>query len=209
MTTATITAAEPTRAERWIQQRVGSMRELRTDRSGYAAMLRDAFVEKFGFAVLTARAVAELVGLVGEDAQIVEVGAGSGYWASELYAAGLDVRPTDPGHMDAMWSGLRPNEYGYVEGLTGVEAVEEYGPGFTLMMVWPAMDSWPADTLEAYRGDEVILCGEPRGGCTGTTRLFDILKAGWDEVGHIGIPTFPMVHDSITVWRRRGSAEGC
>ena len=107
--------------------------------------------------------------------------------------------------MDAMWSGLRPNEYGYVEGLTGVEAVEEYGPDFTLMMVWPARDSWPADTLEAYRGDEVILCGEPRDGCTGTPRLFDILEAGWEEVGHIYIPTFPMVHDSITVWRRRGS----
>ena len=201
----TMTTLEPTRAERWLQQRVGSMRELRSEPTGYAPMLRDAFVAKFGFGVLTARAIDDLIDLIDPDAQILEVGAGSGYWAYELQAAGLDVRPTDPGYMDAMWTGRRQNEYGLVECLTGVEAVEEYGPDYTLMMVWPAMDSWPADTLEAYRGGQLILCGEGRGGCTGSDRLFDQLESGWKEVGRISIPTFPWIFDGLTVWRRRGS----
>ena len=197
----TTTAIGPTLAEGWLQRIGRPLRDLRNDRTGYVPMLRDAFIARFGFAVLTGRAIGELVDLVGEDAQIVEVGAGSGYWAYELQAAGLDVRPTDPGDM---WSDLRPNEYGIVERLTGVEAVEDYGPDFTLMMVWPAMDSWPAETLEAYRGDRLILCGEDRDGCTGSARLFDILESGWEEVGYVNIPSFPRVHDSLTVWRRRG-----
>ena len=198
-------AIEPTLAERWLQRTGRPLADLRDDRTGYAPMLRDAFISRFGFAVLTGRAISRLIGLVGEDTRIVEVGAGSGYWASELQAEGLDVRATDPGDMADMWAGLRPNEYGVVEGLTGVEAVEEYGPDHTLMMVWPAMDSWPAETLEAYGGDRLILCGEDRDGCTGTDRLFDILEAGWNEVGRIGIPRFPRVFDSLTVWKRRGS----
>ena len=201
----TTTAIEPTLAERWLQRTGRPLEGLRDDRTGYVPMLRDAFIARFGFAVLTGRAISRLIDLIGEDAQIVEVGAGSGYWAYELQAAGMDVRATDPGEMDAMWSGLRPNEYGYVEGLTGVEAVEEYGPDHTLMMVWPSMESWPADTLEAYGGDQLILVGEDRDGCTGTDRLFDILEAGWEEVGRIGIPRFPRVFDFLTVWRRRGS----
>ena len=199
----TMTTLEPTRAERWLQRSGRPLADLRDDRTGYAPMLRDDFVAKFGFGVLTARVIDDLIDLIGPDAQILEVGAGSGYLAYELQAAGLDVRATDPGYMDAMWTGLRPNEYGVVECLTGVEAVEEYGPDYTLMMVWPAMDSWPADTLEAYRGGQLILVGEDRDGCTGTDRLFDILEAGWEEVGRIGIPRFPRVFDSLTVWRRR------
>ena len=201
----TTVAIEQTLAERWLQRTGRPLADLRDDRTGYAPMLRDAFIARFGFAVLTGRAIDKLIDLVGRDARIVEVGAGSGYWAAELQAAGMDVRATDPGEMDAMWSGLRPNEYGVVEGLTGVEAVEEYGPDYTLMMVWPQMDSWPADTLAAYRGDQLILVGEDRDGCTGTDRLFDILEAGWEEVGRVGIPRFPRVFDSLTVWRRRGS----
>ena len=204
MTTVTTTAIEPTLAERWLQRAGRPLADLRNDRTGYVPMLRDAFVARFGFAVLTGRAISKLIDLVGEDAQIVEVGAGSGYWAYELGGAGLDVRPTDPGHMDDMWSGLRPNEYGVVECLTGAEAVEEYDPGFTLMMVWPSMDSWAAETLETYEGDQLILCGEDRDGCTGTDRLFDILEAGWEEAGRISIPSFPRIYDSLTVWRRRG-----
>ena len=72
------------------------------------------------------------------------------------------------------------------------------------MMVWPSMESWPAETLEAYEGDQLILCGEDRDGCTGTDRLFDILEAGWEEAGRISIPSFPRIYDSLTVWRRRG-----
>ena len=201
MTTMTI---EPTLAERWLERTGRPLADLRNDRTGYVPMLRDAFIARFGFAVLTGRAISKLIDLIGEDAQIVEVGAGSGYWTAELRAAGLDVWATDPGFMDATWASLRPNEYGYVEGLTGVEAVEEYGPGHTLMMVWPSMDSWAAETLEAYRGDRLVLCGEDRDGCTGTDRLFDILEAGWEEAGRISIPSFPRIYDSLTVWRRRG-----
>ena len=55
-------------------------------------------MEKFGFAILTARAISELAKLVGTDAQILEVGAGSGYWSYELHCAGIEAWATDPGY---------------------------------------------------------------------------------------------------------------
>ena len=56
-------AIEPTLAERWLQRTGRPLADLRDDRTGYAPMLRDAFISRFGFAVLTSRAISRLIGL--------------------------------------------------------------------------------------------------------------------------------------------------
>ena len=202
----TMTTLEPTRAERWLQQRVGSMRELRSEPTGYAPMLRDAFVAKFGFGVLTARAIDDLIDLIGPDAQILEVGAGSGYWAYELQAAGLG-RPADgPGlygrHVDGAEAkrvrlGRVPDGRrgggGVRTGLHPHDGVAR--DGLLARRHAGGVPRWSTDSLRRGQGR--------------VHRQRSAIRPArvWMEGGRggISIPTFPWIFDGLTVWRRRGS----
>jgi hypothetical protein len=55
--------------------------------------LRQQFSARFGLAILDTRTL----NLVRSFSPLLEVGAGSGYWAHELRKAGADIIPTDPG----------------------------------------------------------------------------------------------------------------
>ena len=60
----TTVAIEQTLAERWLQRSGRPLADLRNDQTGYAPMLRDAFIARFG-GVLTGRAIDKLIDLVG------------------------------------------------------------------------------------------------------------------------------------------------
>ena len=198
------TTAEPTFAEDWLAERAPTWPSLRRGRGLEMFHLRDSFIERFGFGVLTSRVVQEIVAAVGPEARILEVGAGNGYWSFELENAGLDVLATDPGGWDEWWTELRPNEYGVVERLDGVEAVRRHDDRNTLLMVWPEMEEWPTETLEAFTGHQLVLCGETPGvGCTGNQSLAHLLERDWELHEAVSVPNFPMISDYVSVWTRQ------
>jgi hypothetical protein len=59
--------------------------------------LRDEFIARYGYAILTADAIGNVQRSLGGDARILEIGAGSGYWSYEFGRAGTDCVASDPG----------------------------------------------------------------------------------------------------------------
>lgn len=162
--------------------------------------LRDAYLSKFGFAVLTRGAVKALQ----PYGPMVEVGAGSGYWAHELKQAGVDIVATEPFPGQRGRYRVTPwTLYTDMEKLTALEAVKKYSMR-TLLTVWPDYDNpWVPEMLKAYAGPCVIYVGESPGGCTGNDEFHDYLERAFKKVKGISIPKFPGIHDWITIWKRR------
>lgn len=163
-----------------------------------ACSVRDAFIAKFGFAVLTAATVEALRAY----APYVEVGAGSGYWTHELQRAGIDAVATDPG---TGRYGCVPDgwtRWTAVAKMGGVKAVRAHSDR-TLLIVWPDYEKrWAATTLAAYGGAVVVYVGE-RGGCTADARFHALLDEGFALKEEIVIPQFPGIHDRVMVYERK------
>ena len=156
---------------------------------------RDKFNRTFGFAVLNRRTVR----LIAACSPILEVGAGTGYWAMELDQAGADIVATDPGA-----DGYFPNSprWSRVERVDGLTALEKH-PGRSLLMCWPEIDPWPGEVVERFSGERVIYVGENRNGHTGGGSMFDALEDGYRLEEELEIPRFSRINDRVRVWRRK------
>ena len=159
-------------------------------------ILRNQFINQFGFAVLDSGAV-ELIKSYGP---ILEVGAGLGYWTHELKQAGIDIVATDP-DTRSRWPGITP--WTRVEKLNALDAISKY-PGRNLLTSWPDRDApWAAEALMKFQGDRVIYVGENDSGCTGTPEMFIILRFRFQQEKCYEIPTFHSMSDRLEVWRRK------
>ena len=152
---------DPTRAEHWLIAQ-------EDDYMHFDRFTEHNHFAQFGYAVLTRPAVE----LLKRYSPILEVGAGTGYWAFETAAAGADIIATDP-RPASMWPGQETWTNIYT--LTGQEAVLKY-PDRNLLMCWPETFRWPTETLRAFRGQYLLYVGEEREGCTGTNEMFDALE---------------------------------
>jgi hypothetical protein len=170
--------------------------------------LRSEHIRRYGFAVITEKVIAELAAHLNER-PLLEVGAGSGYWAYELARNGVDVIATDPGIGRYGMGWKEPgapqrwkHHFCEIEKLTGIEAVAKY-PDRQLLFVWPDYScAWPAETLQAYLGDLVFYAGEGEGGCTGDDRFHDLLDKDFALIDTIAIPQWSGIHDELHVYRR-------
>ncbi|TAL31616.1 MAG: hypothetical protein EPN93_17625 [Spirochaetes bacterium] len=118
---------------------------------------RSSLVEKYAFAVPDARTV----GVLARRGPLVEIGAGSGYWAWCLTQAGADIIAYDiaPPEDELPWphGSFEKGNYWFehewyqvIEG--GPEAAARH-PDRTLFLCWPPLDSPMAiDALTAYGG---------------------------------------------------------
>jgi hypothetical protein len=135
---------------------------------------------------------------------IVEIGAGSGYWAWQLAQVGVAVAAYDPVPPGPDNSFNQHKLYHPVaEGDHG-KAAEH--PGRALMLCWPSCGaSFAKEALHHYRGDTVIYIGEDEGGCCADERFHRILRRDFEHVGsspkHV---TYWGIHCDLSVWRRRG-----
>ena len=162
---------------------------------------------------------------------VVELGAGSGYWAWLLAQSGVDVRAYDRapiGHEDSWFKGTRgsrsaqstapPKEWHPVfEGDESVLALPENADR-VLFLCWPNYNSTFAyDALKAYQGDYVIYVGEGDGGCNGddlfwmlvegaTPWLDDVvphIEQEWDRDASCQMIQWSGIHDNLTIYKRR------
>jgi hypothetical protein len=132
---------------------------------------------------------------------LVEVGAGSGYWAWQAQQAGIDTIAYEPVH---------PDDNKYVDGhewatvlRDGHEAAAHH-PDRALLLCWPSYsEPWAAHTLATYNGDMLIYVGESEGGCCADDAFFELLDAEWEEAGrsphHV---TWWAIHCGMTAYRR-------
>jgi hypothetical protein len=163
---------------------------------------RVACVRRYAFAVPDARAL----DAIARYSPIVELGAGTGYWAYLLRALGVDIVASDLAPPDRSpnaykldprtWSEVRPG---------GIEILANH-PDRALFLCWPGYrDSFAADALAAYPGNRLIYIGEDRGGNTASPAFFDQLHLKWALDERIAIPRWPGAHDSLQIYYRHPS----
>lgn len=143
----------------------------------------------------------EAIDLISSYKRIVEVGAGSGYWAHLVSKTGADVVAFD----DRKYENLRPPDKIWFDVQEGDEKISSEFPDRALFLCWPPLNSKMAyRSLRAYKGDTVIYVGEGKDGCTADKNFFNLLGRLFVEVKSLVIPRWPAVNDYLAVYERMG-----
>jgi hypothetical protein len=163
-------------------------------------MFRDEFINRYGFAILSRKAIEAMR----PYAPLVEIGAGSGYWTYELRKWGVDCVATDT--MDGAYGFFKKedvdvserrwqHQYAPIEVLSSVEAVRKY-PNRNILTVWPDYDKpWAADALGIFTGQVVIYMGEGYGNATADDRFHELLDERFADQDRIPMPHFEYSYD--------------
>lgn len=166
------------------------------DRIAIVHLVRQAVIRRWTWAVPSGEvldAIAEHAG--GRD--VVEVGAGTGFWAMHLAARGVWVESYDAAPPERTFV---PIEVG------GPEAAGRH-PDAVLLLVWPPhRSSMAAEAVVAHAdagGQRVIYVGEDRGGWTADDDLFELFDDEYTEIARIEVPSWPGYDDHLVVYERR------
>lgn len=159
---------------------------------------RNKCTATYAWAIPNDEAIKTLV----EYSPVVEVGAGTGYWASLAAAAGcdilcFDINPPGQGNIYRHETMFHPVQQG------GAKISAQY-PDRTLFLCWPPYARAMAFVaLRNYTGKRFIFVGESDGGCTGNDEFFELLAKDWQEIKTIDIPQWCGIHDAMWVYERK------
>lgn len=160
----------------------------------------------FSWSIPTREAITRVAGL----SPIVDVAAGSGYWAWLLRCAGADVVAVDAHPAGCPCDD--PDEH-YpdtrawlpVQRGDAVDAARVHADR-TMLLSWPPMgDPFSERAVRAYHragGRRVVYVGE-WGGCCGTAGLFGALDDLFEATEFVALPTWPGINDGLVVLDRR------
>jgi hypothetical protein len=176
------------------------------DRDGFLKkhQLRERCRREFAYAIPTEPILAFLA----HHAPFVEIGAGTGYWASLLIARGADVVAYDSNiagdHEDWTYCAVDTPYMPIRKG--GPERAADY-PDRTLLLIWPPYaEPMAHDALRAFTGRTLVYIGEGDGGCTGDDAFHALIDAEWDEIADHAVPQWWGLHDHLWIYRRKGAA---
>jgi hypothetical protein len=199
--------------------------DLLRERGGRGAA-RDDAIRRYGFAVPTAEALDVIAAC--SPRGVVELGAGTGYWARLLHDRGVDVVAYDldppPAAANRWFAGTEP--WHPIE--HGDEQAASRHADRTLLLVWPTRgEIWPADAVEGFHragGTTLVYVGEGPGGRCGDERFHALLGAidhcyaceygltdaactcdaiaVWSEVRSVDIPRWEGCDDRLRVYER-------
>lgn len=153
--------------------------------------------KQYSFAIPNRKAVRAIADL----SPVVELGAGTGYWASLISQAG--------GRIEAFDRALVGNEYKFMNHhypvREGTEAVlDSLESNWTLFLCWPCYNEpFAFNALSRYGGNHLVYVGEGNGGCCGDDRFFSMLNTCWEIVNEIDIPQWPFIRDRMYIYRRK------
>lgn len=160
--------------------------------------IRDMLVRRYAWAVPSTQALA----VAAAYGPIVEVGAGSGYWAYLLGLAGAEVAAFD------IMAPLARGEYSGSEPWADVacgsaeDAVRAH-PERTLFLCWPPADDPMAfRALSLTRAEHLIFVGWQDDDITGSREFHQLIRKSWRLVEAVEIPQWPEMRDRLFVYRR-------
>lgn len=172
--------------------------------AGTATDARAELLARYGFAVPDDRAIQLIAAHAPRG--VVEIGAGTGYWARQLHDAGVNVVAYDiappPSKQNQWFAGQEP----CFPVRRGDHHVAAQHTERTLLLVWPTRnEDWAADAAQVHLdagGERLVYVGEPPGGRTGDLRLHAVL----DLVGRCvacayGVTTVPCTCGVQQRWR--------
>lgn len=179
----------------WVNYKGRANLESSIDKVIGRASNRHELVERYSWAVPNVEAIYVLVQL----SPIVEIGAGTGYWARLIHDAGGDIVAYD----NMVWKKQHhgrwfPVQYG------GPGKVRSH-PDRTLFLCWPPYAkpmAWQA--LRNYKGARVVYVGEDSSGCTGCDKFHNLLDREWREQQTVQLPQWWGIYDRMKIYARRG-----
>jgi hypothetical protein len=155
--------------------------------------LKAAIAAHFAWAVPTEHAIQTVSKYA---TRVVEIGAGTGYWAWMMRQAGIAVTAFDAGCFPFTW-----DEVG-----RGDERAVLFYPDHTLFLCWPPWNSDMAyNALAWHRGDYVVYVGEWMGGCA-NRRFFALLASTFEAIDLVDIPQWCNRDDRLMIFKRRNPA---
>ena len=144
-----------------------------------------------------------LLTVLARHAPIVEIGAGTGYWAHLLRQRGVDIVAYDLAPAGAAvanrYHGVAP---AWSEVLGGGLPALRIHADRALFTCWPPLFSALGEVLAHYRGDTVLSIGD---GGPRTSRIVGLAE-DFDEVERYPVVAFdpdPAHPARLTVWRRK------
>lgn len=129
---------------------------------------------------------------------VVEIGAGTGYWAGLLRARGVDVAAYDEAPYDNFQAGGQWSEV-----LVGGPLDALRHPERTLFLCWPPYDEPMATmALRRYKGAKVVYVGEWCG-ATADEDFHELLETEWERLEVVSLPQWAHMHDDLYVYERK------
>jgi hypothetical protein len=172
--------------------------------------VRRLFIGKYGFAVPSRQM---LEGVARLSKRIVEVGAGTGFMATQLRRFEIDVVATDLNATGtSMYSfsvGSHDANVAPMETLCAVDAVRKY-PDRDVFCSWPSLNEpWLTEAADAMQpGRLLFYVGEGYGGCTADDSFHELVQSpAFEEVEYIPMAQFFGINDNLTVYRRLAPAK--
>lgn len=154
---------------------------------------RHDMVRRFAWACPTPAAL----DMIARHGPVLEIGAGSGYWAWSLRNLGVDVVAFD----DYSWSESNTTAW-FPVWHGGTRWAVRY-PERTLLLVWPPYKTDMAvRALRRYSGDTVVYVGEDEGGCNATDDFFAELAHRWTQIDGAPVAQHWGIHDRATTYTR-------
>ena len=163
---------------------------------------REVIKDRFSWAIPNEEAL-DAIAAVGP---IVEIGAGTGYWAWLLQKRGVDVVAYDaaPPHFGCVNHWHRTSESTFTDVLTGGPQEVVPHADRTLMLCWPPYDDPMAErALTLYLaagGKRLVYIGESWGGCTGDNAFHTLLRDRMAGERMVDIPQWYGVHDYLAIY---------
>jgi tetratricopeptide (TPR) repeat protein len=140
-----------------------------------------------------------------QNQPIIEIGAGTGYWAHLLRQIGVKIAAYDLNPVPSsgnQWHSGAGRSWATV--LSGDETAVRRSSAQALFLCWPPeVNQCAYNALRLFKGNTVIYVGEGPGGCSGTAKFHSLLARDWDLVGQIEIPQWPGVYDGLFVYMRK------
>lgn len=157
---------------------------------------RSAFTHRFAWSIPDVQyglAIRKL------NVPIIEIGAGTGYWAWWLKQFGIDIiaydtEPYKNHYVDAQWTDVLKGSYRHM-----AKHRER-----SLMMCWPPYDEPLAyNALQFYTGEYLVYVGEGEDGCTADHNFYDLLSREWEEVYRKYAVNWSGIHSHNCIYRRK------
>lgn len=161
---------------------------------------RTRLVQKYSWAVPNDEALQTIA----KYEPIVEIGAGTGYWASILKdQLNVTIQAFDqsPPALGLVKNKYHVNTSQFTEVRVGGPEVVRQHYGYALMLSWPPYNQdFASECLKLFEGDTLIFIGEVNG-CCGTDNFFEQLS-NWKISERVQIPQWPGIHDELIIYRR-------
>ena len=165
--------------------------------------LRQYLIEAYAWAIPTPEVLHTLATL----APLVEIGAGTGYWAWQLQQIDVDIVPYDahapigPSDSGNLWH-PGATSWTHIEIADSVASAAH--PDRTLFLCWPPYrEAMAADAVRAYQGATVAYIGEAKGGMTADDSFFELLERSWVRRQIVRVLRWEGFDDQLEVWERK------